>query len=339
MLKILIALVVSVSVFSCFGENSSNVADGDVLIDGDSDKDDSQTTDGDSTQIDSDLESEFDWAEDDISCLGSCLNSVPDICMNGQLCVCNHDSGQLEEHSCDDVCEEAGLGASTGCGYNTNLGVYNCTCEIPVKQCDADLIIDQLPFEDSNTTKDKENNFGLLSSCFEWGVIGPDVIYSIRLDKGNSIEATVQVMFGSEYDPSLIVAKSCSNSSTCLRGSDSHWSNESEKVTFTADENGVYFIVVDSGYNPNVVESSGSYVLNVTGTMYNTVDGDEDTVVDGDTIPDGDGEFDELDGELDSDENINDGDLDYENEDADEYELENPEADGESVVEQETESL
>jgi|GEM_PF-3784319 len=289
----LIITLLTTSLSSCVSEEATNDADGDldqITEDGDSELSEAENqVDGDDTIADgdADFEPESDWAEGDISCQGVCKGDEPTVCIEGNLCVCDATLGELKEKNCDKICNDAGLGESSGCEFDNILGSYSCSCDIPSQSCEADIIINALPYTHEGSTSNDSNNFGLMESCFDWGVMGPDVIYSITLEKNNTIDISLKPQKNTSYDPSLIISASCSNLSVCLAGSDNKWSGEEEELQFTAPENGTYFIVVDSGYDIGTSESKGRYDLAIEGEMSAIEDGDDDNdadeIIDGDT--------------------------------------------------------
>jgi hypothetical protein len=86
---------------------------------------------------------------------------------------------------------------------------------------------------------------------------GPDAIYRVHAEDGQTITATVSPDQG--YDAGLYILSDCL-SSACLVGKDSALAGGIESVTTTAEGTGTYYIVVDS-WSPGV---EGCYAIAVT---------------------------------------------------------------------------
>lgn len=300
------------------GDDSDNdrlaQSDGD-LVDGDA-----MGMDGDSSDAEMDSE-----AAEANKCIGACSDSAPLACFGQQLCICN--KGVYRLRTCDEICRQNGLGEALDCDYDNEQSAYSCFCSEPNKVCKADFSIEGLPYTMFGDTSEAQNNFGVFQSCFDWGVMGPDQIFEIHLYEGNEIEVTVAPV-DMNYDPAIVVALSCSNLSSCHLGRDNNSAGEPEVLNFKAESEGMYFIAVDSGYQPEALEAKGQYVLTVTGRIADHTDGDADSVdgdadleKDGDADVEQEGEGAESDEDRDDDPQV-DGDIDGDLVDGD---LEDPE--------------
>ena len=99
-----------------------------------------------------------------------------------------------------------------------------------------------------------ENDYSPGSSCTGYSANGTDVVYSVTLAAGETLDAS---LLGS-HDTSLYVVSDCTDvTASCLAGDDTFGSNP-EVVTYTSMAGETVFLIVD-GYS-----GSGTYDLTVT---------------------------------------------------------------------------
>lgn len=83
------------------------------------------------------------------------------------------------------------------------------------------------------------------TSCTGYTATGNDVVYSIQLNAGEAFMATED----GDYDMSMYLVRDCYDTvNTCVAGSDMCCSGAQELVSWTADADGIYYLIVD-GYS------------------------------------------------------------------------------------------
>lgn len=102
-----------------------------------------------------------------------------------------------------------------------------------------------------------ENDYSPGSSCTGFGANGNDVVYSVTLAAGETLDASLTGTT-SGFDTSLYVVSDCANvTNSCLDGSDG---SGTETITYTSTAGETVFLIVD-GYGST---DSGTYDLTVT---------------------------------------------------------------------------
>jgi hypothetical protein len=100
------------------------------------------------------------------------------------------------------------------------------------------------------------DDVNLPNTCTIYSTDGPDAIYAVTVNAGAVITA---VATPTAWDVSLELIQPCALTGPCLVGRDDGFGGDPETITYTATQQGTYFVVVD-GYNPGV---AGPYSLNV----------------------------------------------------------------------------
>lgn len=100
------------------------------------------------------------------------------------------------------------------------------------------------------------DDVNLPNTCTIYSTDGPDAIYAVTVNAGAVITATVTP---TAWDVSLELIKPCALTGPCLVGRDDGFGGGAETITYTATQQGTYYVVVD-GFNPGI---AGPFSLNV----------------------------------------------------------------------------
>ena len=106
------------------------------------------------------------------------------------------------------------------------------------------------------------NDYNEDGNCGLWGSPGADMVYTVCLEAGGTIDITQTSTDGSS-DLFLWMVTDCSDLTTCVAGSDNCCAGADEYFTYTSVAGGTYYIIVDS-YTSH---------LSAYGTIYGTITG------------------------------------------------------------------
>src|SRR6185436_10314685 len=123
-----------------------------------------------------------------------------------------------------------------------------------------------LPFNDTgNTTGHVNDRDTIAAFCSTYvDTSGPDLVYTLELGVGNSLNITVDPAPG--YDTSIYLYKGCGTGEQCTAGADNGQSNDPEAFSVSNLAPGTYYLWVDAFY----ANDAGSYTLSVTGVLGST---------------------------------------------------------------------
>ncbi|MBW2276716.1 MAG: PPC domain-containing protein, partial [Deltaproteobacteria bacterium] len=189
----------------------------------------------------------------------------------------------------DDICN---LGICVG----TELG----DCANPIE-------IASQPFTDTTTTVGRASHISFVgANCGDDGdagvvdVGGSDVIYEVELSAGETINVLVDP--ADSVDVAVFIIDDCLNGEDCLAFADEEGPGGDEQLEFTAEEDGTYYIVVESKDTP------GEHTIEVGDGSDTDVDSDTDADTDVDSDADSDADSDsDADADSDSDSDSDDG--------------------------------
>ena len=194
------------------------------------------------------------------------------------------DPTELDGETCDDTLdwtvEDACLsGACSG----TEVG-----------SCDFPVTVDLLPYVETGTLDGRPNHLASYGEhCGELAANeDSDVVYELDAESGERFSLSLDV--DAELDGALAVIRTCADGADCLATIDEAGAGVLEELTFTADEDGTYVIIVEAR------GTSGGYELSIDELP--AADGDADADIDGDGDIDGDADGD-ADGDTDGDVN------------------------------------
>ncbi len=88
-----------------------------------------------------------------------------------------------------------------------------------------------------------ENNLYPGLDCTGYSLDGPDVVYAVDLAASETLVATVVPEPG--FDPAIYLLESC-DFETCLVGADDFFVSRPETISYTAQQGGRYYVVVDA---------------------------------------------------------------------------------------------
>jgi hypothetical protein len=99
------------------------------------------------------------------------------------------------------------------------------------------------------------------------GVAGPDVFYEIPVGPANNFAITVTPSAG--YDTSIYLLSTCGDGTTCAMGlgADDNPEGQPETITVNGLTPGTYFLGIDSFYAASDSRGSGTYSVQITGTI------------------------------------------------------------------------
>ncbi|MEW5848047.1 MAG: hypothetical protein AB2A00_04505 [Myxococcota bacterium] len=184
----------------------------------------------------------------------------------------------------DWTCEGATFDDGVSCNCDCGAVDPDCEAGLPVVGCDAGetcawtgVCVAQPANDDcasattiavgetvTGTTLAARHDYspGFGSTCLAVDESGPDVVYALTLQAGQTVDITLTP---AEHDLALYVldaeAEACAAAAPqCLVGADVGRQGEPEGVTVTAAESEVLFVVVDSFW----VENQGAFELTVT---------------------------------------------------------------------------
>lgn len=146
-----------------------------------------------------------------------------------------------DEESFDDEAFEEGEGESTEEGEEAFEAEIE---EYPVEAaCESAIDIEALPFEIESTTHDRPDSLTPPSTCLNPAMLGRERAWKIELEAGESITAIIE---DATFDPALYIIKDCADLDALCAGVDETAIAQAELLSFTAEEAGVHYIVVDS---------------------------------------------------------------------------------------------
>jgi hypothetical protein len=181
----------------------------------------------------------------------------------------------------DDVCS---LGTCDG----TEVG----DCENPVE-------IDTDPYTHTTTTEGRSSHISFYGTgCGEDGdagvvdLSGGDVVYEIELSDDETVD--VLVTPEASVDVAVFIIDDCQDGEDCLAWADEHGFGGAEDLEFTAEEDGTYYIIVESK------DEDGEYTIDINGGTDTDTDSDTDADTDTDSDTDADSDVD-ADADTDSD--------------------------------------
>jgi len=127
----------------------------------------------------------------------------------------------------------------------------NETCETAIELCGT--------FDLGYSTIGAASDYPLASSsCTGWSASGGDLVYSVCLEAGGTIDVTQT----GNYDMSMYLITDCADAWTsCVAGSDNCCTGADEIISYTSVGGGMYYLIV-SGYSTEGI-----------GTLYGTVTG------------------------------------------------------------------
>ncbi len=154
-------------------------------------------------------------------------------------------------------------------------------CWIKEQACSADFTVEfdaDGAFSAANDTTGGTNKAMLymvdhaaICGSAKWQMLAPDHVYAVEL-KSNEI-LSVEVMVDAstpDYDPAVYILDACSTRGYCKGGTDDGSEGDAEKFEFEPEADGVYFLIVDSGYSPEgeyAAYAFGKYSLNLFKTV------------------------------------------------------------------------
>jgi len=123
----------------------------------------------------------------------------------------------------------------------------------------------------SGTTECARNFVDAPEGCIDYATSGPEAIYSIYVNDGDTIDLTLTPTT-TAWDPALYIVGSCWDpANTCLGGADAGFSGDPETATLTFNCGGYYYIMADSYYADGDL-SAGDFDLDVVVTPAEPVD-------------------------------------------------------------------
>lgn len=174
------------------------------------------------------------------------------------------DEPHAEESSCwEDTQKELllpagnyrlGVLATSGRGADFELGAKVVHTPANDRCDDATPILSSAPVAGDTSWAYNDSEYPLNQSCTGYLLGGKDVFYAVDLTKDQSI--TIRVDPEPGYDVAVYVRGSCDQGAVCLAGKDAALKGGEEILSFTAPEDGTYFIVVDGASGGGAFEIS-----------------------------------------------------------------------------------
>jgi hypothetical protein len=232
------------------------------------------------------------------SCGGTTYFCIPGQCHTSNSC--DGAGGCMPIYKTPGTACDDGLAFTSGdvCNLGTCAGVEDGSCGDPVA-------IGEPPFSHTTTTVSRSSHVSIYGiGCGDGQFYGGDVVYAIELEAGETVTITVDPEAG--VDVALAVIDDCADGEDCEAWSDSGGAGEEEQVVLTADEDGTYYVIVESTANPGEhtleVESGADVDTDADSDSDSDSDGDSDSDSDGDSDSDADGDGDaDADGDADGD--------------------------------------
>ncbi|RJO67507.1 MAG: hypothetical protein C4523_09240 [Myxococcales bacterium] len=110
--------------------------------------------------------------------------------------------------------------------------------------CAKPTAIRQLPFVNESTLVGYANDLTPPADCTGWAAEGPEKVYRIALDAGETITARVE---NPGFNAILYLLSECASLAPACVAVDENAAGGEELLVFTAPETGEYFLVVDAG--------------------------------------------------------------------------------------------